>query len=187
VPAPRTSISSCMPLRHDPGHAQVDFGEALAEIAEGSVRCSASGGHTNCSRTGCARSSARAIPALGWMFNTIVPANITGGAAHRRATSSDASNPCTIKAVSVIGVARSTSCRGRHIGESPSRGEGFGQKPTMCQCRFSPVTETDVVDLGHTISHAGISRRTSTGLSLAPTLTGAAGYPRPRLNPVGPA
>jgi len=25
------------------------------------------------------------------------------------------------------------------------------------------VTETDVVDLGHAISHAGISRRTSTG------------------------
>src|SRR6202035_2545272 len=63
---------------------------------------------------------------MGWIFNTIVAANITGEATHRRATCGNASNPCTIKAVSVIGVARSTSCRGRYIGESPSRGEGFG-------------------------------------------------------------
>jgi len=65
-------------------------------------------------------------PNMGWIFNTIVAANITGEATHRRATCGNASNPCTIKAVSVIGVARSTSCRGRYIGESPSRGEGFG-------------------------------------------------------------
>src|SRR5712671_6452652 len=26
-----------------------------------------------------------------------------------------------------IGVAKSTSCRGRYIGESPAKGEGFGQ------------------------------------------------------------
>jgi len=63
---------------------------------------------------------------MGWIFNTIVAANITGEATHRRATCGNASNPCTIKAVSVIGVARSTSCRGRYIGESPSSGEGFG-------------------------------------------------------------
>ena len=65
-------------------------------------------------------------PNMGWIFNTIVAANITGEATHRRATCGNSSNPCTIKAVSVIGVARSTSCRGRYIGESPSRGEGFG-------------------------------------------------------------
>jgi len=46
---------------------------------------------------------------MGWIFNTIVAANITGEAAHRRATCGNALNPCTIKAVSVIGVARSTS------------------------------------------------------------------------------
>src|SRR5580704_17990304 len=63
---------------------------------------------------------------MGWIFNTIDAANITGEATHRRATCGNASNPCTIKAVSVIGVARSTGCRGRYIGESPSRGEGFG-------------------------------------------------------------
>ena len=62
-------------------------------------------------------------PNTGWIFNTIVPANITGEAAHRRTTCGNASNPCSIKTVSVIG---STSCRGRYIGESPSRGEGFG-------------------------------------------------------------
>src|SRR6202043_3284495 len=54
-------------------------------------------------------------PNTGWIFNTIVPANITGEAAHRRATCGNASDPCTIKAVSVIGVARSTSCRGRYM------------------------------------------------------------------------
>ena len=45
-------------------------------------------------------------PNMGWIFNTIVAANITGEATHRRATCGNASNPCTIKAVSVIGVAR---------------------------------------------------------------------------------
>ena len=32
----QATVSSALsvPLRHDPGHAQVDFGEALAEIAE---------------------------------------------------------------------------------------------------------------------------------------------------------
>ena len=38
-------------------------------------------------------------PNMGWIFNTIVPANITGEATHRRATCGNASNPCTIKAV----------------------------------------------------------------------------------------
>jgi hypothetical protein len=33
----------------------------------------------------------------------------------------------------------------------------------VIRARFLAVTETDVVDLGHAISHAGISRRTSTG------------------------
>ena len=65
-------------------------------------------------------------PNTGWIFNTIVPANITGEAAHRRATCGNASNPCNIKGASVIGV------RGKRVvvdGTTANRvkGEGFGQ------------------------------------------------------------
>ena len=105
-------------------------------------------------------------PNMGWIFNTIVAANITGEATHRRATCGNASNPCTIKAVSVIGVARSASCRGRYIGESPSRGEDFGAGQSRPVVLMSVLGgDRDVVELGHAISHAGFSRRTAIGLS----------------------
>jgi hypothetical protein len=53
----------------------------------------------------------------------------------------------------------------RIAGKSPTRGEGFGQSRPVVLMSVLAGTETDVVVLGHAISHAGISRRTSTGLS----------------------
>jgi len=108
-------------------------------------------------------------PNTGWIFNTIVPANITGEAAHHRATCGNASNPCHHQG--------RVGDRRREVNEWSwtvhRRIAGKGR--TLRTIEAGSVgswrwTETDVVVLGHAISHAGIWRPHLDRLILAPTL-----------------